>query len=96
MLTEMRLQIDDSILLSLKESKVTFIKEMLFQHAIQLYRKHKLSLGKAAELAGYTRLEFIRKLQAENEPIFDYDEALIDEMINSAKTTPHVVQELHV
>ncbi len=51
---------------------------MLFQHAIQLYRKHKLSLGKAAELAGYTRLEFIRKLQAENEPIFDYDEALIE------------------
>jgi len=48
---------------------------------------------KAAKLAGYTRLEFIRKLQAENEPIFDYDEALIDEMINSAKTTPHVVQE---
>ena len=41
MLTEMRLQIDDSILLSLKESKTTFI--------------------------------------AENEPIFDYDEALIDE-----------------
>jgi predicted HTH domain antitoxin len=76
MLTEMRLQIDDSILLSLKESKTTFIKEMLFQHAIQSYRKHKLSLGKAAELAGYTRLEFIRKLQAENEPIFDYDEAL--------------------
>jgi predicted HTH domain antitoxin len=76
MLTEMRLQIDDSILLSLKESKTTFIKEMLFQHAIQLYRKHKLSMGKAAELAGYTRLEFIRKLQAKNEPIFDYDEAL--------------------
>ncbi|MEA1901555.1 MAG: UPF0175 family protein [Thermodesulfobacteriota bacterium] len=37
---------------------------MLFQHAIQLYRKHKLSLGKAAELAGYTRLGFIRKLKA--------------------------------
>ena len=50
-----------------------------------------LSLGKAAELAGYTRLEFTRKLQAENEPIFDYDEALIDEMINSAKTTTHII-----
>ena len=96
MLTEIRLQIDDSILLSLKEGKDIFIKEMLFQHALRLYRKHKLSLGKAAELAGYTRLEFIRKLQAENEPIFDYDEALIDEMISSAKTTPHVVRESHV
>ena len=39
MLTEMRLRIDDSILLSLKESKGTFIKEMLFQHAIQVISK---------------------------------------------------------
>jgi predicted HTH domain antitoxin len=66
---------------------------MLFQYAIWLYRIQKLSLGKAAELAEYTRLAFIQKLQAENEPIFDYDEALIDEMIESAKTTPHMLQK---
>jgi len=95
MLTEIRLHIDDSILLSLKEEKDMFAKDMLFHHALRLYRKHKLSLGKAAELAGYTRLAFIQKLQAEDEPIFDYDAPLIDEMINSAKTTPHVVQGSH-
>ncbi|MBW2099802.1 MAG: UPF0175 family protein [Deltaproteobacteria bacterium] len=93
MLTEIQLKIDDSILLSLKEKKETFAKSMLFQYALWLYRNQKLSLGKAAELAGYTRLAFIRKLQAENEPIFDYDEALIDEMIESAKTTSHILQE---
>jgi hypothetical protein len=87
MLTEIRFQIDDSILLSLKEKKETFAKDMLFQYALWLYR------GKAAELAGYTRLAFIQKLQAENEPIFDYDEALIDEMIDSAKKTPHMLQK---
>jgi predicted HTH domain antitoxin len=59
MLTEIRLHIDDSILLSLKEEKETFTKDMLFEYALRLYRKHKLSLGKAAELAGYTRLEFV-------------------------------------
>jgi len=63
MLTEIRLHIDDSILLSLKEEKDMFAKDMLFHHALRLYRKHKLSLGKAAELAGYTRLAFIQKLQ---------------------------------
>lgn len=52
MLTEIRLQIDDSILLSLKEEKELFAKDMLFHHALRLYRRHKLSLGKAAELAG--------------------------------------------
>jgi len=93
MLTEIRFQIDDSILLSLKEQKETFAKSMLFQYALWLYRAQKLSLGKAAELAGYTRLAFVQKLQAKNEPIFEYDETLIDEMIQSAKTTPHICQE---
>lgn len=93
MLTEIRLQIDDSILLSMKEQKETFAKTMLFQYALWLYRMQKLSLGKAAELAGYSRLAFIQKLQVENEPIFEYDETLIDEMIQSANTTPHMGQK---
>lgn len=93
MLTEIRFKIDDSILLSLKEQKESFVQAMLFQYALRLYRMQKLSLGKAAELAGYTRLGFIQKLQAEREPIFDYDSALINEMIESARTTPHQVQE---
>ncbi len=93
MLTEIRLQVDDSILLSLKEQKETFAKTMLFQYALWLYRRQKLSLGKAAELAGSTRIAFIQTLQAENEPIFDYDGTLIDEMIHSAKTTPSLPQE---
>lgn len=93
MVTELRLQIDNSILLALKAEKETFVKNMLFEYALRLYRKQKLSLGKAAELAGYTRMGFIQKLQVEHEPIFDYDETLIDEMILSANTTPHLLQE---
>lgn len=95
MLTEIRLKIDDSILLSLKEEKDQFAKDMLFQHALFLYRKHKLSLGKAAELAGYSRIAFIYRLQAEDELIFDYDEALITEMIESANMTPTILEESH-
>lgn len=93
MLTELRLQIDDSIFLSLKEKKETFLNEMLFEYALTLYRKQKLSLGKAAELAGYARLDFLRKLQVEREPIFDYDAELIDEMIANAANTPHLSPE---
>jgi predicted HTH domain antitoxin len=93
MLTEIRLQIDDSILLSLKEEKEHFAQNMLFHHALWLYRQHKLSLGKAAELAGYTRIEFIQQLQAAREPIFDYDAPLISEMIESAQRTPCHTQE---
>jgi predicted HTH domain antitoxin len=93
MVTTIQLTIDDSILLSLKEKKDTFAQNMLFEYALRLYRKQKLSLGKAAELAGYSRLEFIQKLQVEHEPIFDYDERMIEEMIASANMTPHLLQE---
>jgi len=93
MLTEIRFQIDDSILLSLKEHKETFTNAMLFRYALWLYRGQKLSLGKAAELAGYNRIDFIKKLQAENESIFDYDSALIDEMIQGATITSTLLQK---
>lgn len=88
MLTELRLRVDDSIFLSLKEEKDHFLHDMVFQYALRLYRQHKLSLGKAAELAGYTRIEFIQQLQAVHEPIFDYEAALISDMVESAQRTP--------
>ena len=65
--------VKENILLSLKENKEDFTKEILFSSALTLYRKHKLSLGKAAELAGYNKIEFIEKLNHEKEYIFDYD-----------------------
>lgn len=79
-----QIEIDDSILLSLKEDKPAFAKEMRFHNALYLYRKHRLSLGKAAQLAGYDRLDFIQKLKLEGEPIFDYDEDMLKEMIEDS------------
>lgn len=93
MLTELRMNIDDSIFLSLKQEKETFTRDMLFAYALQLYRKQKLSLGKAAQLAGYTRLDFLQKLQAMQEPIFDYEPAMVDELIASASITPSIEKE---
>lgn len=77
--------VKESILLSLKEDKHEFAKELLFLGALVLYRKRKLSLGKAAELAGYSKLDFIGKLQAEGEPIFDYSDDEIAEIFEDAQ-----------
>lgn len=85
LVTDINIKIDESILLSLKKTKEDFVKEMLFNNALMLYRKNKLSLGKAAKLAGYDRMDFIRKLQKEGESIFDYDEETIDEIIENSK-----------
>jgi predicted HTH domain antitoxin len=76
--------VKENILLSLKENKEDFLKEILFSSALQLYRKQKLSLGKAAELAGYTKIDFIDKLREENEFVFDYNDDELNEIIEDA------------
>lgn len=78
------LDVHDSILLSLKTPKQEFIQILRFQTALALYQQHKLSLGKAAELANYTRLDFVDKLRLENQPIFNYEVELIEQMEKSA------------
>jgi predicted HTH domain antitoxin len=78
--------IKENILLSLKQTKEEFKRETLFMVAFMLYRKQKLSLGKAAELAGYTKIGFIEKLQQEF--IFDYTNDEIDEIFEDANKLP--------
>ena len=57
---------------------------LLKKIALTLYRKRKLSLGKAAELAGYNKVDFIKKLKQENEYVFDYNTDELDEIMNDA------------
>ncbi len=58
--------VKENILLSIKETKDEFKSNIMFLSAMYFYRKGRLSLGKAAELAGYGKIEFIDKLQREN------------------------------
>lgn len=52
----------EEVLLSLKENKEEFEREAKFFLALKLYELGKLSSGKAAELAGMSRIEFLMKL----------------------------------
>ena len=79
----LQMSVDERLLLSLKEKKDEFIAQMMFHHALMLYRKGKVSLGKAAEFAGYDKIAFIHKLQLENEPNFDYENELTFEMADA-------------
>jgi predicted HTH domain antitoxin len=76
------------ILLSLKENADEFTQNLRFMSALMLYRKNRLSLGKAAELAGYTKLDFIDKLRLENEPIFDFNEQEMDDIFADVNKLP--------
>jgi predicted HTH domain antitoxin len=80
--------INDDILLSLKENAEEFTQNLRFLSALTLYRKNRLSLGKAAELAGYNKLDFIDKLRLEKEAIFDFNQTEMDEIFTDADKLP--------
>lgn len=52
----------NDILLALNESEVDLKKRIKIALAIQLYEIQKLTIGKAAQLSGMSRLEFEREL----------------------------------
>ena len=52
--------------------------------ATKLYEQGKLSLGQAAELAGYSKRTFMELLSRYNVPVFDYDPNELTEDIKNA------------
>ena len=80
--------IKENLLLSLRESQEEFTQDLRFLSALMLYRKNRLSLGKAAELAGYSKLDFIEKLKLEKEPVFDYNTDEMNEIFADVSKLP--------
>lgn len=75
-------------MLSIRANQEDFTKDAIFSTVLFLYRKGKLSLGKAAEMIGISRLEFIEKLQREKEVVFYYSDNELDELIEDAGKLP--------
>ena len=78
--------VKENIFLSLKETKEQFMQEVQYSSALVFYRRKRLSLGKAAEFAGYTKIQFIEKIKNEDEFIFDYTKDEMDEVFSDVKS----------
>lgn len=59
---EISVQVPEESLISLKEQPETFARELQMLAAVKLYELGKLSSGRAAQLAGVTRVEFLLAL----------------------------------
>jgi predicted HTH domain antitoxin len=81
---EIKLEVDASMLLLQGENTEELGKTLLFFTAVSMYKKGKLSLGKAVQLCCMERLEFISRMKGEVIAIFDYETQLVDEMIAEA------------
>lgn len=85
-MTSVRFEIPEEILYTLNESVPEFTLQMRLLTAMQLFKKHKLSLGKAAELAGMDKDQFTIELDRNEIPLIDYDpDELEDELARFEK-----------
>ena len=79
MLTEtLTFEVSQDLLASLKIGIRDLYQSMRLVTAIAYFQEKKLSLGKAAELAGLNRLVFMDMLAHRGLVIFDYDESVAE------------------
>ncbi len=71
-------EISQGVLASLKSGPLDLMRNIRLIAAIDYFREKKLSLGKAAELAGINRIVFMDVLTAKNITHFDFDESEAD------------------
>jgi predicted HTH domain antitoxin len=70
-MTEISLELSDEVLSSSVDEPETLSRAILTAAAIKLYQGRKLSSGKAAQLAGLSRIEFFDKLGKADVPLYD-------------------------
>ena len=70
------LEIPEKVLLAEKTDEVSFARELRVLAAVRLYEMEQLSSGRAAELAGMSRVEFL--LDLERNKVFPLESELSD------------------
>jgi predicted HTH domain antitoxin len=78
-MARVRFEISEEILYALNENIAEFTLQMRLFTALQLFKKHKLSLGKAANLAGMDKDQFMLELDRNEIPLIDYDPDELEE-----------------
>jgi predicted HTH domain antitoxin len=61
-MTTVEIQVPEAVLISLKEMPESIVQELRMLAAVKLFELGKLSSGRAAELAGLSRVAFLMAL----------------------------------
>lgn len=74
-MTRITIECPDEVLISLKESAESFKRQLALAAAMKFYELGRLSSGRAAELAGLSRVEFLSRAAEFGVPAWDLSEA---------------------
>lgn len=90
MITEtISFEVPQDLLASLKVGTAELGRNIRLLAAITYFQDKKLSLGKAAQLAGMNRLAFMDLLAEKDIVLFDYDESMLaSELSGIAQLSP--------
>ncbi len=77
-------EVPEEVLISLKESDHEFTRRVRVAAAAKLFQMDKLSSGRAAQLAGMPRLQFLQSLRDYGVAVFDVSkEELLHDVENA-------------
>ena len=75
----LRIVIPEDLLLATGQSREEFVREAKLILAARLFEMSRLSSGKAAELCGLERKDFLRTVSRMGIPVVDLDEQELDQ-----------------
>ncbi len=70
---EIKYRIPENILNSLNQNREEFMNQSRIFTALQLFKKHKVTFGQAAEIAGIKKDHFLVELDKHEIDFIDYD-----------------------
>jgi len=79
------LECPNSVLRSLHETRECFATSMRLLTAVKLYELRKLSSGRAAELAGMSRVQFFHKLAEYGVPLYSVSASELASDLDAAR-----------
>jgi predicted HTH domain antitoxin len=83
-MTSITIQCPDEVLISLKDDAESFGRDLTLAAAMKFYELRRLSSGRAADLAGIPRIEFLRRAAEYRVAAWDLSEEELGEDLRSA------------
>jgi len=77
-MTQLAIDLPESLFSALRLSPREFLSEMRIAAAVQWYGERRVSQGKAAEIAGISRVAFVEELRRRHVPAIQLDASDLD------------------